>query len=155
MASMHDGTVGVSYEVYAPDEEQAVANAQRLARLADDRPGDPLIVDQVGAGQWEVVLRYRGPVDAQRKAARPVVREMLRAVRRAGGIDDHAVAIVDAVVSPQQPVGSVIRDFMYWLVANTDTFDPVQLDIGIHEGVDIKPDDEMIESWIALYVAGA
>lgn len=58
MASMQDGTpVGLSFEVYAADEPNAIHSAYESAKIAGQSVSETLYVEQLEAGKWEVVLQ--------------------------------------------------------------------------------------------------
>ena len=56
MASMQEGVVGRSFEVYAANEPEAAMSARIAASTAGVMAGNLLYIEQIEAGKWEVVF---------------------------------------------------------------------------------------------------
>jgi hypothetical protein len=100
--------VGESFVVTAPDREHAIMEAwlqvrddNRDEEFTDD---DPLHVEQLEAGKWEVVLTVAPP------APKPTFAEALGALATEYGIPAYATLVRGAAESTARPLSSLAAD---------------------------------------------
>lgn len=137
--------VGRSFEVVGSDEQSAIENAWRAAEALGFDYGRALLVEQIEAGRWEVVL-------AEVVSASPISPEQA-GMRYAAPAGTRAASVMPTQESLDASKAALLVRFLVWLRDNTDTFDPVMVQIAIDDGV-LRPDSAMIQEWVSGFMAG-